>query len=51
MTPEKFADLLKLQVPDAEKRARADYVVDTGTSLEKTEAEVKALIQKLRQTG
>lgn len=48
MTPEKFEHILGLQVPDAEKRQRADYVVDTGTSLEETEAAVKALIDRLR---
>jgi dephospho-CoA kinase len=48
MTPEKFAHILALQVPDAEKRARATYVIDTGISLAETENAVKALIARLR---
>ncbi len=48
MTPEKFAHILELQVPDAEKRARANHIIDTGVSLDETEAEVLALIKKLR---
>ena len=49
MTEAKFADILARQTPDAEKRARADHVVDTGVSLEETEAEVLALIDRLRR--
>ena len=49
MTEAKFADILARQTPDADKRARADHVVDTGVSLEKTEAEVLALIDRLRR--
>lgn len=48
MTPEKFAQILELQVPDAEKRARADHVIDTGRSLTETEAEVLELIARIR---
>jgi len=47
MTEEKFEQILGLQVPDLEKRARADYVVDTGVSLDQTRDAVKHLIQKL----
>ena len=49
MTLEKFTQILALQTPDAEKRARADYVIDTGLSLEETEAQVHALIATLRE--
>lgn len=48
MTPEKFAHILSLQVPDREKRERADYVIDTGTSLAETEAAVADLIERLK---
>ena len=47
MTPEKFAQILALQMPDAEKRARADHLIDTGTSLHETEDAVRRLINKL----
>lgn len=48
MTAERFSQILALQVPDAEKRALADHVIDTGSSLEATERAVLALIAELR---
>ena len=47
MTAEKFEQILALQVPDAEKRARADYVIDTGVSLAETRHAVQQLVHSI----
>jgi len=47
MTEEKFAAILARQVPDAEKRAKADHVIDTGEGMEAARAAVKALVAEL----
>ncbi len=44
MTPEKFENILALQMPDARKRALADFVIDTGTTLAATQARVREVI-------
>ena len=49
MTPERLDAILAQQVPDAEKRARADYVVDTGRGLEHAREQVAAIIADLRK--
>ena len=40
--------IIARQMPDAEKRARADYVVDTSATLEKTRTQVERIIAELR---
>lgn len=47
MTEEKFEHILKLQVPDPEKRALADHVIDTGTTLAETRLAVQRLVHRL----
>ena len=44
MTEEKFKSILARQMPDQEKRARADFTVDTGGSIEATERQVDAIL-------
>lgn len=51
MTPDKFEKILALQVPDADKRARADFVIDTGVPLAETRAQVAALVAHLHGNG
>ena len=48
MTPEKFAAILAAQMPDADKRARADFVVETGDGLEPAKARVDEIMRALR---
>ena len=47
MTAGALDAILALQTPDAEKRARADTVIDTGGSLEDTRAAVRRMLDSL----
>ncbi|MEL7430774.1 MAG: dephospho-CoA kinase [Pseudomonadota bacterium] len=47
MTEEKFEAILARQVPDAEKRKRADFVIDTGKGLDHAREQVLEIIKAL----
>ena len=44
MTEAKLAAILERQIPDEEKRERADFVIDTGSDLSTTEAQVRDIL-------
>ena len=48
MTPERLDAILAQQMADAEKRARAHFVVDTGRGLDAARDQVHAIIRELR---
>ena len=45
MTEEKFAALLAKQLPDAEKRRRADFVVDSSQGFDNTRAQIRDILR------
>ena len=47
MTEEKLDAILARQTPDAEKRARADFVLDTSGSFDNLRQQITTVIQKL----
>ncbi|MEM8784535.1 MAG: dephospho-CoA kinase [Pseudomonadota bacterium] len=47
MSPEKFAAILESQIPDAEKRKRADFIVETHLGFEAAERQVVAILDAL----
>ena len=48
MTLEKLEAIRARQLPDAEKRTRADFIVDTGVAWEDTRAAVDKLLESLK---
>ncbi|MEZ5872996.1 MAG: dephospho-CoA kinase [Nitratireductor sp.] len=47
MSEEKFRNLLSRQMPDVEKRKRADFIIDTGHGLENARQQVAAIIEEI----
>jgi dephospho-CoA kinase len=51
MTHERFEAILARQLPDAEKRRRADFVIDTGAGIEAARARVKEIVGMVLAPG
>ncbi len=51
MTEAKFEAILARQTPDAEKRARADFIIDGNAPVEKERAQVRAILQAVTVPG
>lgn len=49
MTPEKFEMILARQAPDSQKRAGADFIIDTGTGFDEARRQVDAVIAELKK--
>lgn len=47
MTAEKLDQILSRQWPDERKRAKADFIVDTGTTIPQTEQQIDMLVERL----
>jgi len=48
MTEEKYAALVAAQVPDADKRRRANFIVDTGEGFDAARAQVRDILDAVR---
>ncbi len=51
MTGEKFEMILSRQVPDAEKRRMADYIINTDDGLDSARKQVSDLLDRIRRNG
>lgn len=49
MTEASFLAILARQMPDAEKRAQADYIVDTSNGLEDAKAQVENVLRQVKE--
>jgi dephospho-CoA kinase len=51
MTEEKFRAMLARQVPDSEKRRRADFLIDTSHGFDAARAEVRSILKSIAERG
>ncbi len=51
MTAERFAAILERQTPDAEKRRRADFIVDTGRGMDAAKDQVRQIVETVLSPG
>ena len=51
MTPERFAEILARQTPDADKRARADFIIETHKGLDHARDQVRAIVDEVLKPG
>ncbi len=47
MSEEKFASILAKQMPDAEKRRQADFIIDTGHGFDAARQAVETIVEEL----
>ncbi|WP_127088067.1 dephospho-CoA kinase [Aquabacter cavernae] len=51
MTEERFALILRKQMPDAEKRRRAHFIIDTGRGFDAARHQVRGIVRALSGPG
>ncbi|MBA4001655.1 dephospho-CoA kinase [Brevundimonas sp.] len=51
MTPERFAEILARQTPDTDKRARADFIIETHKGLDHARDQVRAVVDEVLKPG
>jgi len=47
MTEDKFTAILRQQMPDAEKRRRADFILDSSQDFGHTQAQIADILQRV----
>lgn len=50
MSAEKLDHILSIQTPDAQKRAKADYIIDSSKGMDNMRDQIKKIIKNLRQS-